>query len=93
MKDGEFLGSTEYKKLGFTHCQSSEVLARFWNFSDDRIEAIQNPPNAAAAAINPALVALVALSDRLCRSAELGIVLCRAYRYFADLAARLENPH
>jgi len=36
----EFLGESEYETLGFTHCQSGEVLARFWHFSDDLIEVI-----------------------------------------------------
>lgn len=73
MKEGEFLGVTEHEKLGFTHCQSGEILARFWNFSDDLIEVILCHHNAEAAMLSPALVAIVALSDRLCRSAELGV--------------------
>lgn len=73
LKTGEFLGLTEYETLGFTHCQSGEVLARFWNFSADLIEVIRCHHDAAAATINPALVAIIALSDRLCRSATLGV--------------------
>jgi len=70
---GEFLGSVEYERLGFSHCQSGEVLGRFWNFSDDLIEVILCHHNASAAAINPGLVAIVSLSDRLCRAHSLGI--------------------
>lgn len=69
----EFLGSVEYEKLGFSHCQSGEVLGRFWNFSDDLIEVILCHHNAKAAVINPGLVAIVSLSDRLCRSHSLGV--------------------
>ena len=71
----EFRGTVEYEKLGFTHCQSGEVLGRFWNFSDDLIEVILCRHNASAAAINPGLVAIVSLSDRLCRSHSLGWVM------------------
>ena len=69
----EFLGSVEYEKLGYTHCQSGEVLGRFWNFSDDLIEVILCHHNSSAAVINPSLVAIVSLSDRLCRSHSLGV--------------------
>lgn len=69
----EFLGSVEHEKLGFTHCQSGEVLGRFWNFSDDLVEVILCHHNASAAVINPGLVAIVSLSDRLCRSHSLGV--------------------
>ena len=69
----EFLGESEYETLGFTHCQSGEVLARFWHFSDDLIEVILCHHNAEEAKLNPALVAIVALADRLCRSAALGV--------------------
>jgi len=73
MQNGEFLGESEYEKLGFTHCQSGEMLGRFWNFSDDLIEVILCHHDASAAAISPGLVAIVALSDRLCRSHALGV--------------------
>lgn len=69
---GAHMGDTEYETLGFTHCQSGEILARKWNFSDDLIEVILWHHNPAAATLNPALVAIVALADRLCRSANLG---------------------
>ena len=72
-KTGEFLGLSEYETLGFTHCQSGEVLARFWNFSSDLVEVILCHHDPAAATINPPLVAIVALADRLCRSATLGV--------------------
>ncbi len=73
LQTGEFLGFSEYETLGFTHCQSGEVLARFWNFSSDLVEVILCHHSAEAARINPALVAIVSLSDRLCRSAALGV--------------------
>jgi HD-like signal output (HDOD) protein len=73
MQAGAFLGESEYEALGFTHCQSGEVLARRWNFSEELIEVIRCHHNPAAAVVNPALVAIVALADRLCRSANLGM--------------------
>lgn len=73
MQTGAFLGESEYEALGFTHCQSGEVLARKWNFSEELIEVIRCHHNPAAAVVNPALVAIVALADRLCRSANLGM--------------------
>jgi len=73
LQTGEFLGRSEYQTLGFTHCQSGEVLARFWNFSNDLIEVILCHHNAESAVLNPALVAIVALADRICRSAALGV--------------------
>ena len=73
LKTGEFLGLVEYETLGFTHCQSGEVLARFWNFSSDLVEVILRHHDPAAATINAPLVAIVALADRLCRSATLGV--------------------
>ena len=73
MQTGEFLGQSEYATLGFTHCQTGEVLGRFWNFSPDLVEVILCHHDAASASVNPALVAIVALADRLCRSAMLGV--------------------
>jgi putative nucleotidyltransferase with HDIG domain len=73
MKTGVFMGESEYEDFGFTHCQSGEVLARRWNFSNDLVEVILCHHNPGAAVLNPALVAIVALADRLCRSANLGL--------------------
>lgn len=73
LRTGEFLGLSEYETLGFTHCQSGEVLARFWNFSDDMVEVMLCHHEAEAATLNPALVAIVSLADRLCRASALGV--------------------
>ena len=87
MQTGVFLGESEYEALGFTHCQSGEVLARKWNFSDELIEVIRYHHNPGAAVVNPALVAIVALADRLCRSAKLGM----GYPETPDPAAYCES--
>jgi putative nucleotidyltransferase with HDIG domain len=70
---GLFAGEVEYSELGFTHCQSGEILARQWHLSDVLVEVILCHHNAAAAVINPALVAIVSLSDGLCRASGLGL--------------------
>jgi putative nucleotidyltransferase with HDIG domain len=87
MKTGVFMGESEYEDFGFTHCQSGEVLARRWNFSNDLVEVILCHHNPAAAVLNPALVAVVALADRLCRSANLGM----GYAESPDPAAMWEG--
>jgi HD-like signal output (HDOD) protein len=62
----------EEEHLGFTHCQSGRILAEHWKFSPDLTDVIefhhapQSPPAAAP------LVALVHLSDLLCRLRDLG---------------------
>jgi putative nucleotidyltransferase with HDIG domain len=68
-----FIGEVEHSALGFTHCQSGELLARKWRLSADIVEVIQCHHNPAAAVINPALVAIVSLTDRVCRSSNLGM--------------------
>lgn len=72
-KEGIFLGEVEYEEMGFTHCQSGELLARKWKFSDDVVEVILCHHHPAAAVLDPALVAIVALADRVCRSSDLGL--------------------
>ena len=67
------MGESEFEELGFTHCQSGELLARKWNFSNEIVEVILCHHNPAAAVINPALVAIVSLADRLCRASSLGL--------------------
>jgi putative nucleotidyltransferase with HDIG domain len=72
-REGLFMGDVEYADMGFTHCQSGELLARRWNLSEGLVEVILCHHNAAAAVSNPALVAIVSLADRLSRSANLGL--------------------
>ena len=72
-REGIFIGEIELEDLGFSHCQSGEVLAQEWHFSDEIIEVIRCHHDPSAARVNPALVAIVSLADRLCRSSGLGI--------------------
>ncbi|HTS37831.1 MAG TPA: HDOD domain-containing protein [Candidatus Solibacter sp.] len=71
--EGRFAGEVEFAELGFTHCQSGEMLGRQWRLSDGLIEVILCHHDSRAAEINPALVAIVSLSDRLCRASDLGL--------------------
>ncbi len=72
-REGLFAGEVEYSDLGFTHCQSGEILARRWRLADTLVEVILCHHDPAAATYNPALVAIVSLSDRLCRASDLGL--------------------
>ena len=72
-REGLFIGEVEQADLGFTHCQSGEILGRQWRLSDGLVEVILCHHNPAAAAISPALVAIIALSDKLCRASNLGL--------------------
>lgn len=68
-----FMGEVEHSVLGFTHCQSGELLGRKWNLSAEIVEVIQCHHNPVAAVINPALVAIVSLTDGICRTLNLGL--------------------
>ena len=72
-REGRFMGDVEHSDLGFTHCQSGELLGRQWNLSEELVEVILCHHNGAAAVCNPALVAIVALADRLSRASNLGM--------------------
>lgn len=67
-----FPGEAEYSALGFSHCQSGELLARRWNLAEALVEVILCHHHTATAVINPGLVAIVSLADRLCRTSNLG---------------------
>jgi putative nucleotidyltransferase with HDIG domain len=71
-RDGHLaLHLSEKQHLGFTHCQSGKMLAEQWHFSRDVTDVIEFHHSAAAPA-GGALVALVHLSDLLCRLRDLG---------------------
>jgi putative nucleotidyltransferase with HDIG domain len=72
-REGLFMGEVEQTDLGFTHCQSGEILARQWRLPDGLVEVILCHHNPSMSVINPAIVAIVSLSDRLCRASNLGL--------------------
>jgi putative nucleotidyltransferase with HDIG domain len=72
-REGLFAGEVEYADLGFTHCQSGELLARRWKLSEALVEVILCHHHVATAVANPALVAIVGLADRVSRASNLGL--------------------
>jgi len=66
------LHRSEQEYLGVTHCQSGKILAEQWKFSPDLIAVIEYHHQAEPAPIAAPLVALVYLSDLLCRLRDLG---------------------
>jgi len=63
---------SERQLLGFTHCQSGAILARQWKFSSDVEAVIEFHHDVVKSAVARPLVALVHLSDLLCRLRDLG---------------------
>lgn len=72
-RESRFMGEVEYATMGFTHCQSGELLARRWNLAEGLVEVILCHHNVVAAVNNPGLVAIIALADRLSRASNLGL--------------------
>ena len=71
-RDGHVpLHRSEEEHLGFTHCESGKMLAEQWHFSGDVIDVIEFHHSVAVPA-GGTLVALVHLSDLLCRLRDLG---------------------
>jgi putative nucleotidyltransferase with HDIG domain len=68
-----FMGDVEYAQLGFTHCQTGEILGRKWNLPETLVEVILCHHDVPTAKANPALTAIVALADRLSRASNLGL--------------------
>jgi len=65
------LHEAEQSVMGFTHCDSGKLLAEKWELSADLIEVVALHHNLQPAASNPGLVALVEVSDLLCRMSGL----------------------
>ena len=83
-RDGHLeLDRSEAEHLGFTHCQSGRILAKRWNFSADVTEVVEYHHKVAAAQTAVPLVALVHLSDLLCRLRDLG------YGYYEAISVDL----
>ena len=78
------LHQAEFSKMGFSHSETGHALAQIWHMSSDILQVIAEHHDPAGGASAP-LVALVHLSDLLCRMRSLG------YGYYerqkVDLAA------
>jgi putative nucleotidyltransferase with HDIG domain len=66
------LNEAELATLGFTHCDSGRVLAEAWKITPDLIEAIELHHDIGDSQRGGPLVAIVHLSDLLCRLRDLG---------------------
>jgi putative nucleotidyltransferase with HDIG domain len=66
------LYDAERTVMGFTHCESGRALAESWNLTDDMVQAIAHHHDSERSEAAYPLVALVHLSDLLCRMRALG---------------------
>jgi len=66
-REGIPLHEAEQQVLGFTHCDSGRLLAERWELAADLKEVVSMHHNPQEAREDPGLVALVEMSDLLCR--------------------------
>lgn len=66
------LYDAERTRMGFTHCESGRALAESWNLADDMVQVIAHHHDPERSEASHPLVALVHLSDLLCRMRALG---------------------
>jgi putative nucleotidyltransferase with HDIG domain len=66
------LDSAELATMGFTHCDTGRALAEKWDLSQDLVEVIAHHHSVEQSQRAQPLVALVHLSDLLCRTRGLG---------------------
>jgi len=69
--EGIPLHEAEQSVLGFNHCDSGRLLAERWELSPDLIEVVSLHHSPEQSLNHAGLVALVELSDMLCRMSEL----------------------
>ena len=79
------LGEAEHATMGFTHCETGQALAEKWKLADDIIEVIAYHHAIEHSQKAQPLVALVHLSDLLCRMRGLGYGYYE--RHMVDLMA------
>ena len=71
-QEGIPLGEAEQATMGFTHCETGRALAEKWTLSDDVVDVIAHHHTVEQSQKAQPLVALVHLSDLLCRMRGLG---------------------
>jgi putative nucleotidyltransferase with HDIG domain len=71
-QEGIPLGEAEQSTMGFTHCETGRALAEKWKLADDIVEVIAHHHAVEQSQKAQPLVALVHLSDLLCRMRGLG---------------------
>jgi HD-like signal output (HDOD) protein len=70
------LDEVELASMGFTHCDSGSVVAEMWRLPYHLSEVIRFHHSVQQTKLYPDLVALVSLSDLLCRANGLGYGYC-----------------
>ena len=70
--DGIPLDEAELATMGFTHCETGEALAKKWSLSGEIVDVIAHHHAVEKCKNSQPLVALVHLSDHLCRMRGLG---------------------
>jgi putative nucleotidyltransferase with HDIG domain len=70
--EGIPLDEAEQATMGFTHCETGQALAEKWKLTDDIVEVIAHHHGVEQSQKSQPLVALVHLSDLLCRMRGLG---------------------
>ena len=66
------LDEAETATMGFTHCMTGKALAERWNMADDIVQVVAHHHHPGNSQTSRPLVALVHLSDLLCRMRSLG---------------------
>jgi HD-like signal output (HDOD) protein len=66
------LHEAEARTLGFTHCQAGKIVGERWHLSSDLVAVLACHHDPQSAQQNRDLVAVVSLSDLLCRMCGLG---------------------
>ena len=66
------LHEAEMQTLGFTHCESGRMLAERWHLSPELSEVISHHHDVQSVSEHGGLVAVVAISDLLCRMSGVG---------------------
>jgi putative nucleotidyltransferase with HDIG domain len=72
MQEEVTLDAAELATMGFTHCETGRALAEKWDLSQDLVEVIAHHHAVEETQHSQPLVALVHLSDLLCRTQGLG---------------------
>jgi HD-like signal output (HDOD) protein len=100
-REGIPLHEAEAKVLGFTHCESGQLLAERWELGPDLTEVV-SLHHAPSESLNHAgLVSLVEISDLLCRMSglnhgyienrEVDLVTCPSFGVLSQECKGLEN--
>ena len=66
------LHEAEMTTLGVTHCDTGKAVAERWHLTADLVAVLSCHHNPSTAAVRRDLVALVSLSDLLCRMSGMG---------------------